>query len=111
MQPGKIFYLINSKSKIDLLDKSVINLFGSIEYFKNAIFKMFNNVINDSDGVITLKTEDSVLIFYYGDEAVIEKFVMVDVLLSDDPLKDVTSICKMNKWLLFDFEAECYIDL
>ena len=86
-------------------------LFGSTEYFKKAVSKIFSEVIHDLDGVMTLKTENAILKFYYGDAEVIEKFVMADVLLSDEPSKDVSILCKENKWKLFDLEAELYVDI
>ena len=111
MQPGRIFFLVNAKSKIDLLDKSLIMLFGSIEYFKKRVFRIFTSVISDKEGVMTVKTENSILKFYYGEEDVIEKFVMVDVLLSDNPFSDVTRLCTENNWLLYDLDCEDYMTI
>ncbi len=111
MQPGRIFFLVNAKSEINLLDKNVILLFGSIGYLKKCVLKIFSDVLTDTDGVLTIKTDTSILKFYYGIEDVIEKFVMVDVLLSDNPLIDVTKLCIENNWFLFDLNSEKYMKL
>jgi hypothetical protein len=111
IKSGRVFFLVNGKSKVNLLDKSLILLFGTIEDFKRRINRMFPSVINDKDGVLTVKTDNSILEFYYGSEEVIEKFVMVDVFLTEDPFKDVTNLCMENKWLLYDLEGEKYLDI
>jgi hypothetical protein len=111
MQPGRIFFLVNAKSKANLLDDNLILLFGTIEYFKKNIIRIFPSVISDHDGVLTIKTENSILKFYYGSEEVIEKFVMVDVLMSDNPFVEIKCICLENNWLLYDLEYEKYIEI
>ncbi len=111
MQPGRLFFIVNAKTKVNLLDKSLILLFGSIEYFKKRVIRKFPSVIKDHEGVLTIKTDKSILEFYYGTEEVIEKFVMVDVLLTDNPFLDVTDLCRSNHWLLYDLESERYLNL
>ena len=107
---GRIYFLINSRTRPDLLDKNIILLFGTTEYFKEKIKSHLPNTTwNDLEGVALSKFEDSVYMFYYGYEEVIDKFVMVDVLFSDEPIKELLALCNKFKWHLFDMETENYI--
>jgi hypothetical protein len=111
MQSGRTFFLVNSKSKPNLLDRNLILLFGTIEGFKNKMEHLYPNIIWQNDGKAVLKTEDGILDFYYGTEDVIEKFVMVDVKFTEAPLKVVTRICRKYDWFLYDLDLEEYVSL
>lgn len=107
---GKTFFLVNHKSRVDLLDKNLILLFGTMEYLKKSVLISFPKIISDSDEVLTVKDGDTIFRFYYGQEEVIEKFVLVDILFSDEPVKAISRLCVENKWHLYDFETERYVD-
>jgi len=110
MKFGKMFFLVNSKNEVDLLDKNLILLFGSTQDFKNNINNWYPTTIWKDGGVAIAKTTDAVLEFYFGDDEVIERFVMVDVLYTEDPFKEIREICKKYHWLLFDLDSEKYVN-
>ena len=49
--------------------------------------------------------------FYLENEAVIEKFVVVEVKLTDEPLRELSKLCKKYNWLLFDLDREEYVKI
>lgn len=110
MKFGKMFFLVNSKLKVDLLDKNLMLLFGSIQDFKNKINTYFPKTIWKEDGIAITKTSNAVLEFYFGNDNVIEKFVIVDVLYTEDPFKEIRGLCKKYNWLLFDLDSEQYVN-
>jgi len=110
MKSGKLFFLVNTKKEIDLLDKNLILLFGSTQDFKNKINSFFPKTIWEDDGFAKSKTADAFLEFYFGEEEVIEKFVMVEVLFTENPVKEVRGICDKYHWLLYDLDSEKYIN-
>ena len=110
MKFGKMFFLVNSKNEVDLLDKNLILLFGSTQDFKNKINKLYPKTIWKNEGIAISKTTNAVLEFYFGDDEVIERFVMVDVLYTEDPFKEAREICKKYHWLLFDLDSEKYVN-
>jgi hypothetical protein len=110
MISGRTYFLINSRTRPNLLDKNLILLFGTIEYFKEKINSHIPKTTwKDLEGVAMSRFEDSVYIFYYGDEEVIDKFVMVDVVYADEPIKEMLALCSKFNWHLFDLETERYI--
>ncbi len=110
MKSGKLFFLVNAKKEVDLLDKNLILLFGSTQDFKNKINNSYPKTIWKDEGIAITKTTDAVLEFYFGDDEVIERFVMVDVLYTEDPFKEIREICKKYHWLLFDLDSEKYVN-
>ena len=110
MKFGKMFFLVNSKNEVDLLDKNLILLFGSTQDFKNKINNFYPKTIWRDEGIAVSKTTDAILEFYFGDEEVIEKFVMVDVLYTENPIKEIRGLCKKYKWLLYDLDTEQYVN-
>lgn len=110
MKFGKMFFLVNSKNEIDLLDKNRILLFGSAQDFKNKISKFYPGTIWKDEGIALSKTKDAILEFYFGDDNVIEGFVMVDVLYTEDPFKEIRGFCKKHNWLSFDLDSEKYVN-
>lgn len=110
MKSGKLFFLVNAKKEVDLLDKNLILLFGSTKDFKNKINSFFPKTIWKDDGIAITKTNDAFLEFYFGDDEVIEKFVMVDVLCTENPVKELKAICEKYQWLLYDLDSEKYIN-
>ena len=106
-----IFFLVNSKSKVDLTNKDLILLFGSTKDFRNKINSTYQRVDwNDENGVCTVVSINGILEFYFGDAEVIERFVMVDVLYTENPVKEVSELCKKYHWLLYDLDSEKYIN-
>ncbi len=110
MQFGKLFFLVNAKKEVDLLDKNLILLFGSTQDFKNKLNSFFPKTIWKDEGIAISKTSNAILEFYFGDDEVIEKFVMVDVLYTESPVKEVKELCKKYHWLLYDLDSEKYIN-
>jgi len=110
MKFGKMFFLVNSKKEVDLLDKKLVLLFGSTQDFKNKINSFFPKIIWEDGGFAKSKTADAFLEFYFGDDEVIEKFVMVDVLYTENPVKELGDLCKKYQWLLFDLDSQKYIN-
>ncbi|HEV8511816.1 MAG TPA: hypothetical protein VGQ59_00975 [Cyclobacteriaceae bacterium] len=89
--------------------KDLILLFGTNEYLREKVSAVFPDIISDKRDVLTVRSGDSIIEFYYGSEEVIDKFVLVDVLFSDDPGSVLLKLCSENKWHLFDVEAETYV--
>jgi len=110
IQSGRMFFLVNSKSKVDLLRKDLILIFGTTIDFKMNVLKIFPKQIKDDDGILTIKTDNSIMEFYYGTEELIDKFVMVDVKFSEEPSLDLKKLCAKTGWLLFDLDFEEYVD-
>lgn len=109
---GSTFFLINSNSPINLTNKDLILLFGSTKDFINKINSTYKRVNwNKQDGICTVVSDNGILDFYFGDDEVIEKFVVVDVSLTDTPFTEVINLCKKYNWLLFNLDKEAYVDI
>jgi hypothetical protein len=111
MKSGKVFFLVNAKWEADLKDRESILLFGTNEYLRAKVLETFPDIIGDKSDSLLVRSGDAVIEFYYGAEEVIDKFVLVDVLFSDDPKKILSTLCLQNKWHLFDLETESYVQL
>jgi len=110
MKSGKLFFLVKAKKEVDLLDKNLILLFGCTQDFKNKINSFFPKTIWKDNGIAISKTSNAILEFYFGEEEVIEEFVMVEVLFTENPVKEVRAICEKYQWLLYDLDSEKYIN-
>jgi len=111
MQSGRIYFLVNSKSKVNLLNKDLILLFGSAPEFVRKIKQFYLQFILEEDGLVVVKTSDAILKFYFGSDDIIEKFVIAEVLFCDEPIEEISPMCRKNNWLLFDLEEQEYKDL
>ncbi len=90
-----IFFLVNSKSKVDLMNKDLILLFSSTKDFRNKINSTYQRVDwDEKNGVCTVVSSNGILEFYFSDDEVIEKFVSVDVSLTDTHLKKYQNCVK-----------------
>jgi hypothetical protein len=109
MKSGKAFFMVNAKSKPDLLDKNLVLLFGTNEYMRERVLKTFPDIIRESNVVLSVRSGDTVIDFYYGAEEVIDKFVLADVYYSESPHLILLEFCRLNSWHLYDFEKESYL--
>ncbi len=105
------FFLVNSKTKINLANKDLILLFSSTKDFQNKINSTYRKVKWEANGNCTVISDNGILDFYLSEDEVIEKFVMVDVKFTDEPLAEVIKLCKKYNWLLFDLGKELYISV
>jgi hypothetical protein len=110
MKSGKVFFLVNAKSKLDLLNKDLILLFGTNEYLRSKVLATYPDLICEDEDILTVRSGDAVMEFYYGAEEVIDKFVLVDVVYLDEPERALFKVCKKNNWHFYDIEAESYIE-
>lgn len=109
---SSIFFLVNSKTEINLTNKDLVMLFGLTKDFKNKINSTYERIIqNEKNENCTVVSDNGVLDFYLDDDEVIVKFVMVDVKFTDEPLAEVSKLCKKYNWLLFDLNKEEYINI
>lgn len=104
------YFIVNSKEKVNLQESEML-LFGNTLDFRNKVIYTYPAIIKEEEGFLVVKSNDSILQFHYGTEYVIEKFVIVDVLLTDEPTKEIGKFCVRNNWHLFDLDSDAYIDL
>ena len=98
MNSGKVFFLVNSKIQVNLLERNLVLLFGTNEYLRKRVVSQFPKVVKEDESTLTVKSGHAVLQFYYGAEEVIDKFVLVDVLFSDNPDKELHQI-PIREWI------------
>ena len=114
MMSSRIFLIINSEKKIDLINSGYL-LWGSMdtEDFKTRVSKLFTQANWDNAEIGLLKTDNAVIEFYIGEPEPVnfETGIMADVQFSDKPFLELTKICNANNWLLFDIDFEKYIPL
>lgn len=103
------FFLVNSKTEINLANKDLILLFSSTKDFQDKINSTYTKVKWEANGNCTVVSDNGILEFYLSEDEVIEKFVMADVKFTDEPLAEVRKLCKKYDWLLFDLGKEQYI--
>lgn len=108
---GRVFFLVNTRHEINLTHHSQVSIFDTFNSFRKKIDDFFRRVTWSVDGTCTAITDNGVLIFYYDNEEVIEKFLMVDVFLTDEPFAEVKKLSKSYNWLLYDLETENYLPL
>jgi hypothetical protein len=107
---SSIFFLVNSKTQVNL-DEELVMIFGPAKDFQDKINSTYKRVNWEKNNNCTVISENGVLDFYLNEDGIIERFVMVDVKLTDEPFLEVSKLCKKYKWLLYDLVKEKYINI